>query len=45
MALMLVTACTALPIKGHAAPAARQSRFRGPGSDSATSRMLMPVTL
>ena len=26
----LVTACTALPPEGAAAPAARQSRFRGP---------------
>ncbi len=30
MAPTLVTTCTALPPEGAAAPAARQSRFRGP---------------
>ncbi|MBC7611249.1 MAG: N-acetyltransferase [Polaromonas sp.] len=31
----LVTACTTLPPEGAAAPAARQSRFRGPGLNNA----------
>jgi [glutamine synthetase] adenylyltransferase / [glutamine synthetase]-adenylyl-L-tyrosine phosphorylase len=40
----LATACAALPPEGAAAPAARQSRFRGPGllGDGATSTPAAP---
>jgi hypothetical protein len=41
MAPTLFTSCNALPPEGAAAPAARQSRFRGPCWVEAPARMAM----